>query len=655
MKNSFLKLNLVAVAMLLTSCASFPFLRTSSQGDIGSSSTEGSSSPAFSEGERTSSPSSDEQQSSTDKSSTETIYPTSVSLPEAQYLSVGETFTISPSVYPYTATVRNFSFSVEDASIVSVSGDGLVEALAIGKTTLTVYAEGDNETLSATQSIIVTATQSVSKTSLDYTIMDFNQHNWYGGSDYCPTIGNPNILVIPVWFTDSGTYISNKDNVRSDIETAYFGSEEETGWHSAKSYYESLSKGRLSIGGTVSDWYECGVSSKTASAYEADYDSQGNFSDPTGDLVQDAADWYFANNPEEKRTDYDSDGNGYLDGVVLIYGAPDYYSAGEYESNNLWAYCYWTEETASKSSPKANVFFWASYDFMYSSGNKAKQRTGKSTYGTGDTSHCEIDGHTFIHEFGHVLGLNDYYDYNSTTNPAAGFSMQDQNVGSHDPYSAMLYGYVDPYIPTESCELTIYPFQDSNDVILLTPSWNKNDSPFDEYLLLELYTPTGLNAFDVEYPYISRIAGPDEIGIRLWHVDARLASLKSYNERTGAYTYNYNLTDPTKQYVGMMMTNTSYLSQNADDSYCSELGSDYYDYDELHLIRNDESETWKSDSDLTKDDLFGDGDSFSMSSFSNQFVESGKLDSGLSLGWSFSVSIDSSSSSVSAKITLTKE
>jgi len=496
----------------------------------------------------------------------------------------------------------------------------------------------------------------LTKTKLDYTIMDYNQNNWYGGSDYCPTKGNPNILVIPVWFTDSSNYISNKDNVRSDIELAYFGSKENTGWQSTKTYYETLSNGLLSIGGKVSDWYECGISSTTAAGYEQYYDDEGNFIDKTSDLVQNAADWYFTSNHSEKRTDYDSDGNGYLDGVVLIYGAPDYSSSGS-EADNLWAYCYWAEEEASISAPKASVYFWASYDFMYSYGTKAKERTGKSNYGCGDTSNCTIDAHTFIHEFGHVLGLNDYYDYNSSTNPAAGFSMQDQNVGSHDPYSAMLYGYVDPYIPTESCSLTIYPFQDSHDVILLSPSWNNDNSPFDEYLLLELYTPTGLNEFDVKHQYMERTTGPDSVGIRLWHVDARLASLKDYNERTGTYTYNYNITNPTEEYVGMMMTNTSYSEDEyyADESYCSQLGSDYYDYDELHLIRNKTSTTWKTTSDLTTSDLFANGSSFSMSKYAKQFVHNGKLDSQKDLGWSFSVALDSSSSSVSATITLTKE
>ncbi len=46
-----------------------------------------------------------------------------------------------------------------------------------------------------------------------------------------PSIGKAKLLVIPVWFTNSSKYIAvdKKEQVRSDIQNAYFGSEEETG------------------------------------------------------------------------------------------------------------------------------------------------------------------------------------------------------------------------------------------------------------------------------------------------------------------------------------------------------------------------------------------------------------------------------------------
>ena len=161
---------------------------------------------------------------------------------------------------------------------------------------------------------------------------------------------------------------------------------------------------------------------------------------------------------------------------MLIYGAPDYGSLDDDSRSNLWAYCFWIQDQSVKSvsSPGANVFFWASYDFMYSS-SKAYQRTGKSNYGGGDTTYCSLDTHTYIHEMGHVFGLEDYYDYSGQYNPAAGFSMQDNNVGSHDPFSSYALGWGKAYIPTETTTINLKPFQDSGEMILLSPNPDSNN------------------------------------------------------------------------------------------------------------------------------------------------------------------------------------
>ena len=476
------------------------------------------------------------------------------------------------------------------------------------------------------------------KKTLSYTYNDYIKYNVWDLSN-CPTTGTPKVLIIPIWFTDSTTYISNskKESVRSDIEKAYLGTSEQTGWRSVKTYYEDLSGGRLHLTGTVTDWYSCG---KASTAYYTD-------SNATTTLVETASNYYFTNHSGDPRTNYDSDGDGYLDAVLLIYAAPDYTALDDNDAENLWAYCYWLQDTSKKSvsSPGANVFFWASYDFMYSSGSSASAATGQSGYGTGDTSNCSIDAHTFIHEMGHVLGLEDYYDYSNQCNPAGGFSMQDYNVGSHDAYSAMAYGYVDPYVPTQTMTIELKPFQSDKEVILLSNHNNTFNSPFDEYLLLEYYTPTGLNEFDTIHQYGGRYPqGPTTSGIRLWHVDARLTYKSSSS-------YSTNLvTNPTKGNVYHAMSNTYYSAKAKD--YCSPLGSGYYDFNILQLIRN-YSSTYKPTDDFSASALFTAGTTFSMSAskYSGQFVKSGKLNSNSALGWTFTVN---SCTSSGARITVTK-
>ena len=316
------------------------------------------------------------------------------------------------------------------------------------------------------------------------TYNDYIKNNIYPLSA-TPTVGKAKLLVIPVWFNDSSSFINEdkKMNVREDISAAYFGKNTDTGWRSVKSYYEEESHGKLKLDGTVSNWYFPNTSYRT---YKSDADHS-----LTTSLVKEASDWYFTNNPEDNRTNYDCDKDGYLDGVVLIYAAPDNSQFSDGDCSNLWAFCYWIQNTDVKNTikPGANVFFWASYDFMYGK-NKAASRTGKDKYADGDTSNnVNVDAHTYIHEMGHMFGLEDYYDYSSYGYaPAGGFSMQDHNVGGHDPFSVFALGWGKAYVPTTSAEINLKPFVSSGEMIILSPNWNAINSPFDEYLILEYYT-----------------------------------------------------------------------------------------------------------------------------------------------------------------------
>ena len=476
------------------------------------------------------------------------------------------------------------------------------------------------------------------KTIMAQSYGDYIHNNLYPLSS-CPNMGEAHLLVIPVWFNDSSNYISpsKKENVRMDIATAYFGTEEETGWHSVKTYYEKESYGRLEIDGAVSPWY----SVNNNSSY---YKSDSDMSRITG-LVNSAVDWYFQGKTEEEKSYFDADGDGYLDGVMIIYGAPDY-SASYEDANDLWAFCYWTQADTS-NEPVANAFFWASYDFLYSMGTDAYVHAG-SNYGTGVTRHCNIDAHTYIHEMGHVFGLEDYYDYADYENlPAGGFSMQDRNVGGHDPFSTMALGWADPFIPTDDCTIELKPFQEDRDLILLTPQWNDFDSPFDEYLLLEFYTPTGLNAFDCAHRYGGYDIGPSAAGIRLWHVDARLAVCNTV-DGSGFPIYDEELTSNAKTRTPYGVT--SAFSNTSSGPRSSVFGESYGSYDLLHLIRNDKSSKMRNTNAVSNADLFRDGDSFSFSTFKSQFPNGQlrRMNSGESLGWGFSVTIEQKGNNLTA-------
>ena len=484
---------------------------------------------------------------------------------------------------------------------------------------------------------------------------DFTKNNVYPLS-CTPSVGEAKLLIIPVWFNDSSKFIKEdyKDSVRQDIHDAYFGDdvdsntgiEKDTGWQSVKSYYETESLGALNLTGTVSVWYEV---DKNYSYYGSDPSNDTSGVPKTTALVEEATNWYFSNHTSESRSDYDCDNDGYLDGVMLIYAAPDYGTLNNDRYDNLWAFCYWVQDYTAQniSNPGVNAFFWASYDFMYGR-EVASTRTG-NRYGAGDTSHCKIDAHTFIHEMGHMFGLEDYYDYSDNAYcPAGGFSMQDYNVGGHDPFSSFALGWGKAYVPTDDATIDLKPFSTSGEMILLTPTWNTYNSPFDEYILLEYYTDGGLNNLDSTYGYMSSYGkaypmGTKEYGIRVWHVDARLLYTSTGEFSASKVTSNPSIATAR---VALMMSNTyndgseeilGYLSPLAQDPTDPNYSAKYSEYNVLQMIRNKTSATTKPKDLFGASSLFKKGDSFSMSNYAKQFVNSGKLNSGKDLGFSFTV------------------
>ena len=430
-----------------------------------------------------------------------------------------------------------------------------------------------------------------------------------------PSTKKAHLLVIPVWFTDSTKYIDSgkKESVREDINTVYFGKNTDIGWRSVKTYYEEESHdANLKITGDVSNWYEPGVA---ATNYYVD-SSPNDGPVKTKNLVKSAVDWYFEHNTDKSRSDYDCNKDGYLDGVMLIYAAPDYQILNNQNYQNMWAYCFWIQEKNSNASnPVANAFFWASYDFMYGS-EVCKLRTGKDNNHSGFTKYTSLDSHTYIHEMGHMFGLVDYYDYSSFKfNPAGGFSMQDHNVGGHDPFSSYALGWGKAYVPTETTEIYLKPFTSTGEMIILSPNYNLTTrTAFDEYLILEYYTNGGVNYMDTNNMYMEGKkdypTGSKQPGIRLWHVDARLAYAVGNSFSTDRIT-----TDPSTSQgkVTLLMSNT-YASSDVSISYLTpvyDTHPNYANFNLLELIRNSRSASTPFASESTNfksNDLFKKGD-----------------------------------------------
>lgn len=465
--------------------------------------------------------------------------------------------------------------------------------------------------------VTISGDGSATKQTLLYHQKDLS-NNHVEDVDSMPTVGNPKLLVIPIWFTDSENYISTgsslfdtkpkKSKVLEDIGKMAFGSTTDTGWHSISSFYKEESFDLCNITGMVADWYNCGRS----------YTSFTKNSEVIS-VVNSAVDSWKSSHPDLV-SEYDTDNNGYLDGVICVYAGPNYKNASVQHSI-MWAYTSWTNNGKNISSPNVKAFIWASYDFMY---------VETSSY---------LDAHTYIHEMGHVMGLNDYYDYNEQGIWSGGFSMQDYNVGGHDPYSMMAFGWANPYVPTESSTVTIRPFVTTGDVVMITPEYN--GSPFDEYILLELYSPTGVNYLDSRYQYLNAYPkGPTTVGVRVWHVDSRLLK-KNYGViGSQSYTLTSSIVEGNNYLIGP--SNTTYVSGKEDNDHAS-ISSSLYDFKQLELIRRGDyshsrTNPEQSTSYLSSSDLFRTGDTFSLSDYSSYFTKKGLgnkplLNNGKQLDW----------------------
>lgn len=458
-----------------------------------------------------------------------------------------------------------------------------------------------------------------------------------------PTTGTQPVLVIPVTFTDK----TFSDTELEEIKSLCGGTAEDTNyWESLGSFYEKSSYGKLKLDFTYMDPVSMDVSAQTFYNSYGKKQTDSNAGKPAAVAMKKAIKAYKKANSDSSTKKFDTDGDGYIDSVIMIYA--ETYTPSYDKTSTYWAYRYWDVYSdnyvyegdfpdASTSSPVGCSYFWASLDFFYEGTGTRKSHTG-------------IDSHTLIHEFGHMLGADDYYnsDDNGTKEVTGGKIMMAYNVLDHDAFNKLQYNWVKPHYVHGSAEVTISSFESSGDCILIADPDGWNGTAFDEYVLIELFTPTGLNELDSETVYPGRASmgqtGYDEAGVRMWHVDNRLAKVSSSTGKATSYYSDSDVTD------GKLYTDSYYPyvacgnGEDKDLEVCSGKG-----YDSLSLISAKGSSFTTSN--FSKDsDLFHEGDEFSLidSSVSNKytkyFANSNHLNNGNELNYKVEVTSLSSSS-----------
>ena len=352
-------------------------------------------------------------------------------------------------------------------------------------------------------------------------------------------VGELKLLVVPVKFKDRP--VENAEDKKTLINNAFFGVESKTKYESVASYYNKSSYGKVKITGEVTDWFE--------TTYTIEEAIQQSIKDGAGEYVSRNIAAQVADYLHEIEFDlskYDLDGDNFVDGVYLVYDYPQ--DDGASRSPLLWAYFDkvnkghdYNDHTYNNVAPYVSSYSWSSFYF-----------TGSNSLKT----HV-VETNTYIHEVGHQFGLDDYYNTNSKTYTSSGdydkshsgiyqptgfMDMMDYNLGDHCSFSKYLLDWVNPIVLKGEGEITLHSFTESGEFILVPAldsdrkeEWN--GTPFDEYLLIEYFTPDGLND-SYQFSSYSYLDGnnrqsvynyPTRHGVRVYHIDARLAY---YHSRT---------------------------------------------------------------------------------------------------------------------------
>lgn len=462
-----------------------------------------------------------------------------------------------------------------------------------------------------------------------------------------PSLGDANLLVIPVHLPGGNEY--KTDKVKSDIEKVFFGDKDDSslGFKSVKQYYSEASYGKFNLSGTVTDWFDA-----TTLVSDVKDITSGTYGTIVNKILRGAVDWAGSSQGINLK-DFDNNEDGNIDGVYLVYDHLDWTTENyiQHESNPqfdsstlnqaFWNFTYWDFYSKSKNDePATSGFSWSSFDMMYTS---YCERNKNDTPDLSDLSKIKLDSHTFIHEFGHLLGLEDYYSSSdSSYHPAGESTMMDQNIGDLDSYSKMLLGWVTPYVVYGTSEITITNVsKNSGNSVIVIPSnyaeisqsvedaikGNRIDkfrytfNPFSEYLMIDLYTPDGNNEQDTYGPYVfDRSAMANKVGVRIYHIDSRIFKCKVVDYMGGqklAYVDGY-------VWDGQMLQDDEAIlmpiSNNMSESKNFQLPQSFDYFDQIRLLESSGINTFDKNGMMTNQTLYySESKPFDIMSYGYQF------------------------------------
>ena len=414
--------------------------------------------------------------------------------------------------------------------------------------------------------------------------------------------GELNVLLVPVVWADA-LYMATDDTLNSiKSEFGRFrGADGGSGVDyseylssnirfSLSEYFDIASYGNLTIHTTAVEWIH----------HPLGFDDWQSKQPTETDYIETITDCLVREYPDRDWSDFDRDGDGYFDAVVIV-----------------------NVSSAAPEDFDARSFGGGAY-FELSDGEIYRDEEGIPLINNYiSINYHRMNSNLLIHEFGHLLGLMDYHDATGVeADPVGGFDMQSGSVGDWNPYSKYAAGWIEPTMvdlkPGETTEFTIGAFCDTGDVLLVPVHKDTFDGPFNEYIMIDLFTAGGVNVHDaIEFGLGGLFTGADDLedlyGVRIYHVDARMAEqIRKVDEHTIEIT-------------GVPMSTNAY---SANGNYHLEMiqagrVNTFTDKDNLRTS-------------LEMEDLFRAGMTFSVDAYS-EFFHEGRMNDGSEFDYAIEV------------------
>lgn len=500
------------------------------------------------------------------------------------------------------------------ASSCSPTNDGYLTSEDPGTATIRIYKNNNSTSKNryiAPKNVKISTTHS-----------DLNGLNMSNFTITCPSTGDVKTLIIPVKLPGENGYVTDEHRaqIRRDLNTIFFKeNHEENDYPSVSSFIKESSFEKLNISGTILDWFDVEKEAKISSLNGITSSYYGSLENT---ILPKAIEWAVEAQGIEL-SDYDSNNDGFVDSIYFVYDRFDNETASEYASlgnadveiTDNAVFTNLTSQNFNLDSTDAvapSVFSWMSFASIYK--NFANRTEDDKNIDFSKFFDSKITAHEFIYHFGSQLGLESlasFSDYN--VHPAGKTTMMDLGLCDFDSYSKMTLGWVTPYVVYGTSEILLPKANFADNCVIVIPSnfeeisnkveyAIKNDkldefvfefNPFSEYLMIDLYTPDGLNYHDslVDVMKGNKPACTGS-GVRIYHVDSRIFKAKVIQSDLGnsfSYTDGY-VWDGKKLGNNEILLTPITNSKNENTTY--QLPYDFNFFDRLRLLEANKINTF---------------------------------------------------------------